>query len=223
MKIYCFASSSAGNCYLAMFESGYNVLLECGIPIQKIVTNLAKLKLTLNDINFCTLSHEHTDHAKAKNDLIKRGVKIIESDYLDYDIAVWAMPVNHGNTLCNAYSICSDNERLFFATDFISFKNNSDLKKILTTPFNKIMIECNFSDELIDKIEDFKKIRRQKNTHLSLNGCLTYLKNMNLNKCDEIFLMHLSDALSDELQMQSLVYSTTRIPTRICLKKGGFK
>lgn len=223
MKIYNFASSSSGNCYLARFNNGTNVLLECGIPIQKIVTNLAKLKLTLNDINFCTLSHEHADHAKAKNDLIKRGVKIIESDYLDYDVSVWAIPVNHGNAQCNAYIFNIDNERLLFVTDFINFINKEDLKKVLTIPFNKIMIECNFSDELIEKIEDFKKIRRQKNTHLSLNGCLTYLKNMNLNKCNEIFLMHLSDALSDELQMQSLVYSTTRIPTRVCLKKGGFK
>ncbi len=223
MKIYNFASSSSGNCYLARFNNRINVLLECGIGINLIVKKLLELNLTLNDISFCTISHDHKDHALSKKDLIKRGVKVIESDYLAGDILVNAIPVNHGNAKCNAYTFNIDNERLLFATDFINFINKEDLKKILTTPFNKIMIECNYSDELLEKIEDWSKIRRQKNTHLSLNGCITYLKNMNLNKCNEIFLMHLSDALSDELQMQSLVYSTTRIPTRVCLKKGGFK
>lgn len=223
MKIYNFASSSSGNCYLARFNNGTNVLLECGIPIKNIISNLSNLNLNLNDITLCTISHVHKDHSLSKSDLIKRGVKIVETDYLGNDLSIWAVPVNHGVTNCNAYIYSCDNEKLLFATDFISFIKKDDLKKVLTTPFNKVMIECNFSDELIDKIEDFKKIRRQKNTHLSLNGCLTYLKNMNLKKCDEIFLMHLSDALSDELQMQSLVYSTTRILTRICLKKGGVK
>lgn len=222
MKIYNFASSSSGNCYLARFNNGTNVLLECGIPIKNIISNLSNLNLNLNDIDACTISHVHKDHSLSKSDLIKRGVKVIESYYLANDILVNAIPVNHGNTQCNAYVFNIDNERLLFATDFINFINKEDLKKVLTTPFNKVMIECNFSDELIEKIDDLKKVKRQKNTHMSLQGCINYLTSMNLKKCDEIFLMHLSDALSDELQMQSLVYSTTRIPTRICKKLGGF-
>lgn len=221
MKIYNFASSSSGNCYLARFNNGTNVLLECGVPIKNIISNLSNLNLNLNDITLCTISHVHKDHSLSKSDLIKRGVKIVESDYLVNDLSIWAVPVNHGVTNCNAYIYSCDSEKLFFGTDFISFVNTSDLKKVLTTPFNKIMIECNFSDELIDKIEDFKKIRRQKNTHMSLQGCINYLTSMNLKKCDEIFLMHLSDALSDQYQMQSLIFSKTKITTRICKKLGG--
>lgn len=221
MKIYNFASSSAGNCYLARFNNKINVLLECGIGINLIIKKLLELNLTLNDISFCTISHEHKDHALSKKDLIKRGVKIIESDYLAGDILVNAIPVNHGNAKCNAYIIACDSEKLFFGTDFISFVNTSDLKKVLTTPFNKIMIECNFSDELIEKTADLKKVLRQKNTHMSLRGCIKYLTNMNLKKCNEIFLMHLSDGYADELQMQSLVYYETKIPTRICKRYGG--
>lgn len=221
MKIYVFGSSSVGNCYLARFENGKNILLECGISIKTIISKLMEIKLSLNDISFCILSHIHTDHSLAKDDLIKRGIRIVEYDYQDSDISVWSIPVNHGKTPCNAYIIACDSEKLFFGTDFISFVNTSDLKKVLTTPFNKIMIECNFSDELIEKTADLKKVLRQKNTHMSLRGCIKYLTNMNLKKCNEIFLMHLSDGYADELQMQSLIYYETKIPTRICKKLGG--
>ena len=222
MEIYNFASSSSGNCYLIIFKNNKKILLECGISINKIIAKLSDLSLNLNDIDACIVSHEHSDHSLSKKQLLKRGVRVIEDSVTTNEIAVKAIPVLHGETKCNAYIIQNEDEILFFATDFVKFCNLEDLKLVLSTNFNTIMIECNYLDSLLENASDSIKTKRQINTHLSLNGCLAYLSKMNLNNCKAIYLMHLSDKYSDELIMQAQVYSQTKLTTYVCKKNGGF-
>ena len=221
MNIYNFASSSLGNCYLVEFNNK-KILLECGISIGKIIAKLSDLSLNLNDIDMCILSHEHSDHSLSKKQLSKRGVRVIEDSIITNQIVVKAIPVLHGETKCNAYIIQNENEKLFFATDFVKFCNLEDLKLVLDTNFDTVMIESNYLDSMLENVGDNIKVKRQINTHLSLNGCLAYLNKMNLSNCKAIYLMHLSDKYSDELIMQARVYSQTKLMTYVCKKNGGF-
>ena len=154
--------------------------------------------------------------------LSKRGVRVIEDSIITNQIVVKAIPVLHGETKCNAYIIQNENEKLFFATDFVKFCNLEDLKLVLDTNFDTVMIESNYLDSMLENVGDNIKVKRQINTHLSLNGCLAYLNKMNLSNCKAIYLMHLSDKYSDELIMQARVYSQTKLMTYVCKKNGGF-
>ena len=79
MKVTMFASGSTGNSALVQM-SGYNILIDCGIPKKNIEENLNKNNLTLSDINFLLITHEHMDHIKSFNSLLKyEDIKILIS------------------------------------------------------------------------------------------------------------------------------------------------
>ena len=58
------SSSSSGNCLLVCSDN-CNILVDVGISMKKINTELEKINLTLNDINAILVTHEHIDHCKA--------------------------------------------------------------------------------------------------------------------------------------------------------------
>lgn len=70
MKITVYSSGSAGNCTLVQTKK-YNILVDAGIGIKSIESNLALSGLSLKEINILLITHEHTDHIKAFNSLLK--------------------------------------------------------------------------------------------------------------------------------------------------------
>lgn len=70
MKITVYSSGSAGNCTLVQIKK-YNILVDAGIGIKSIESNLALSGLSLKEINILLITHEHTDHIKAFNSLLK--------------------------------------------------------------------------------------------------------------------------------------------------------
>jgi phosphoribosyl 1,2-cyclic phosphodiesterase len=64
MDVWSIASGSSGNAYLV--RSGDTaVLLECGIPIKRITTFLAKVGVSPFDLTGVLLTHDHSDHTKS--------------------------------------------------------------------------------------------------------------------------------------------------------------
>ena len=79
MEFKSLASSSHGNAYIVEDEQT-RILLECGVS-HKQLQKLAGF--SLSDIKACLVSHEHKDHAKCVDELIKRGVV---GQYDGYDV-----------------------------------------------------------------------------------------------------------------------------------------
>ena len=76
MRFTALASSSAGNAYI-VDDSETRILLECGISHRK----LKQLSgFSLSQFSACLVSHEHKDHAKAVQELIKDGMTIYMSE-----------------------------------------------------------------------------------------------------------------------------------------------
>ena len=69
MKFYSFSSSSRGNCYYLSGQSDA-VLLDSGISARKIETTLAQID-TNTPLRGILLTHEHIDHIKSINTLVK--------------------------------------------------------------------------------------------------------------------------------------------------------
>jgi len=85
------ASSSAGNCHY-ISDGKTSLLLDCGIPIDKI---RIALDFKLSEVAGCLLTHEHKDHSKAFEDILKSRVQI----FALYSTIVACRPKNPACTM----------------------------------------------------------------------------------------------------------------------------
>ena len=70
MLVKVLASGSKGNTTLVSCRN-LNFLIDCGISKKRIVNALAKIDYNLDDINYIFLTHEHSDHIKGLDMVIK--------------------------------------------------------------------------------------------------------------------------------------------------------
>ncbi|MFV0288011.1 MAG: MBL fold metallo-hydrolase [Mycoplasmatales bacterium] len=70
MKLYSFASSSTGNCYLYIFGNT-KILVDIGISRKKLLEKLKDVNLSIEEIDEVILTHEHSDHIKGLEVLVK--------------------------------------------------------------------------------------------------------------------------------------------------------
>ena len=64
MDVWSIASGSSGNAYLVR-TGDTAVLLECGIPLRRITSFLAKVGVSPFDLAGVLLTHDHSDHTRA--------------------------------------------------------------------------------------------------------------------------------------------------------------
>ena len=86
MKYVSYSSGSDGNCALLKCEN-LNILIDIGISRKQIIENLEIDGLTLADINAILITHEHVDHIKALQVLIKESIPIYMSRGTFYSIS----------------------------------------------------------------------------------------------------------------------------------------
>lgn len=206
------ASSSHGNSYIVSDEKT-KLLIECGLPYKK----LQKLAgFSLSEFKACLLTHEHQDHAKSVQDLIERGMDVYMSfgtaEALEVEHAqiieameqfkigsfdVVAFPTFHDAKEPLGFLIksCVDGDILAFATDTVNLRYKFP-------GINILAIEANFDRTVLEKSEKLpdKTKDRITKTHMEIGVLCDYLKTLDLSKCREIHLLHLSDAMSREYE-----------------------
>ena len=82
-------------------------------------------------------------------------------------------------------------------------------------------VECNHISEKLSENIQIGNIpavvgHRGRRNHMSLDTVISMLQANDLSKCRHIFLLHLSDANSDERKMKDEVQKATGIPVTIC-------
>jgi len=232
MKFESLASSSHGNAYIVS-DSDTRILLECGVS-HKQLQKLAGF--SLSDIKACLVSHEHEDHAKCVDELIKRGMEV----YMSYGTAralenesatlienmeqfnVGSLDIVPFTTFHDAaeplgFLIKSriDGDVLAFATDTVNLRYKFPGLNILA-------IEANYDRKILDRCEKLpEKVRhRITNSHMEIETLCDYLRSLDLSECREIHLLHLSDAMSDEGSfMRKVLWSIPKgIEVKACEK-----
>lgn len=232
MKFESLASSSHGNAYIVS-DRDTRILLECGVSHKQ----LQKLSsFSLSDIKACLVSHEHKDHAKSVDELIKRGMEV----YMSYGTAqalendsvtliehmeqfnVGSLDIVPFTTFHDAaeplgFLIKSrvDGDVLAFATDTVNLRYKFPGLNILA-------IEANYDREILDRCEKLpEKVRhRITNSHMEIETLCDYLRSLDLSECREIHLLHLSDAMSNEGDfMRKVLWSIPKgIEVKACEK-----
>lgn len=210
MKFESLASSSAGNAYIVS-DNDTRILLECGISHKK----LQKLSgFSLSEFQGCLVSHEHKDHSKAVADLISRGMTVYMSqgtaEQLEAEGAeliehmeqfnIGSLDIVPFTTFHDAaeplgFLIKSrvDGDVLAFATDTVNLRYKFPNLNILA-------IEANYDKNILERCERMpEKVRhRITNAHMEIDTLCDYLRSLDLSKCREVYLLHLSDATSHE-------------------------
>lgn len=236
LKIDCFASGSSGNLY-RIDDGRTQILLECGIPFREIQQ---ALKFKVSDIAACLVTHEHKDHCKALKDMLLRGIPCYMSagtakvsgvgdnpavaTMSDKDVAfvgtwqITAFSTQHDAAEPLGFLLDNGTDRILYATDTYYLKYRFPACTVL-------MIECNHSYAIIDRRVadgslDKTLASRLVKSHFSLENLVEFLKANDLSQVREIYLIHLSDANSDEKLFQRTIAALTGKPVFVALKKG---
>jgi phosphoribosyl 1,2-cyclic phosphodiesterase len=210
LRFDALASSSSGNAYIVS-DRETRILLECGVSRQK----LQKLSgFSLSEFRACLVSHEHKDHAKSVGELISRGMEVymsagtaeaLEAEGVELienmeQFNVGSLDIVPFSTFHDAkeplgFLIKSrvDGDVLAFATDTVNLRYRFPGLNILA-------IEANYDKAILERCEKMpEKVRyRISNAHMEIDTLCEYLRELDLSKCREIHLLHLSDATSHE-------------------------
>lgn len=232
-------SGSSGNCYLVDINDT-KILLECGLTFKKIQK---ALNYRVSAIDFCLVTHEHMDHAKAVKDLMKAGVDCYMTKGTAEALEVsghrlkifknWAetkyKTTYVSNILIQPLRAIHDvrepvmyyiediktKESLLFATDtaFMAYKIPEDI--------NVLMIECNYVKKLIDERVDENEINvslrnRIAKNHMSLETVLEALDDVKMTRLKKVYILHLSDGNSDEKLIRDSIEKKLGIPVEVC-------
>lgn len=210
MNFTALASSSHGNAYIVS-DKDTRILLECGVSHKK----LKELSgFSLSQFAACLVSHEHKDHAKAVQELIKDGMTIymsegtadaLETDCVStiaameqfnvgsFDIVPFSTFHDAAEPLGFLIKSRADGDVLAFATDTVNLRYRFPGLNILA-------IEANYDKAILERCEKMpEKVKhRITNCHMEIDTLCDYLRTLDLSACREIHLLHLSDATSHE-------------------------
>lgn len=210
MTFTSLASSSHGNCYVVN-DGKTAILLECGISFRRLKKELG---FDLSAIRGCLVSHEHKDHAKSVMDMIKSGIEVFASEETaealnctlitpveaGVQFRIGSLEVMPFATFHDAegplgfliYS-WTDGDRLVFATDTVNIPYRFP-------GVNLLALEANYAAEILARCERMpdKVKHRVTNCHMEIETLCKYLQSLDLSQCRTVYLLHLSNAASNE-------------------------
>lgn len=241
MKLKVLGSSSKGNCYL-LEGKDETLILECGIRYKDI---LKGLDFNLKNVVGCLVTHEHKDHSKALQDLLKVGINVYTSmgtaraitkefysiethhrlKFIESEIqfkvggfTILPFQTQHDAAEPLGFLIQhSELGKMVFATDtyYIQYKFNG---------LNHILTECNYENSILEEnikngLIPMSLRNRLIKSHFSLENVKDFLKASDLKKVINIVLIHLSDSNSDPDIFKSEIENVTGKPVYIA-KEG---
>lgn len=215
MRFQSLASSSQGNAYIVSDDCTH-ILLECGVSHKKL-QQLCGFRTTALD--GCIVSHEHKDHSQCVEKILASGVPVYLSQgtaralelpekLLDLatemesgqQFTIGSLDILPFSTFHDAQEPLGfvmqsrvDGDILAFATDTVNLPYNFP-------GVNLLAVEANFQQDILDRCERMpeKTRRRVSNTHMEIDKLCECLRRMDLSRCREIYLLHLSAATSHE-------------------------
>lgn len=227
MELHVIGTGSQGNCYI-LGNKDEQLLIECGVKIAEIKK---AFNYDFSKLSGCILTHEHGDHNKALNDIIKEGIDVYaslgtlnESKITEYDHRCHVIESKKmfsvGNFRILPFDVKHDvAEPLGFIIEHKScgkvlFLTDTNYCKYKFPGLNNIIIEANFSKKIIKETfgentkNEYLKNRILRN-HFSIEDCMNMLEANDLSKVNNIVLIHLSDRNSDEKSFKKQVYDLT--------------
>lgn len=224
MKLTVLGSSSSGNCYL-LEGSKESLILELGIRFADIKK---ALNFDMSKVKGCLVSHRHGDHYKAVNDAMGNSLEVYASQGTFQDdsthhranvvkslesFTVGGFTIKPFDTQHDCYEplgfLIQHDElgKMLFATDTYYIKYKFD-------KLDHIMVECNYSNEILDKwvhagLVSKSREKRLRTSHMEIQNCKELVRVNNWHDLKTVVLLHLSDGNSDEALFKSEIETVT--------------
>jgi phosphoribosyl 1,2-cyclic phosphodiesterase len=88
-------SGSSGNALLLEAEDGL-FLVDCGLLWQDLKARAERAGFSLRGLRYVFITHEHTDHVRGLDSLVRRGVKVLASSGTLQALGIRGIPVEPG-------------------------------------------------------------------------------------------------------------------------------
>lgn len=244
MEFYCLGSGSNGNAYI--FKCGNEcILVECGFEYKKLCSKILNAGISVSDIKAVVCTHRHKDHTESLSNWVNSGFKVVAPENcftneelvaqnvccakngrkidLTENIKILAFDVNHDcDALGYIFHFKQSKERLLFINDtnYFDFPYRKQC-------FDYIFVECNHIRTMLNDIKIknehlVAKYERQANYHLSLAALKKFLRELNLSKTKQIYLMHGSRECCDKDLCRKVIALNFDVETYFCEEHGGF-
>ena len=234
LEITAHASGSTGNCY-TVTDGKATIMLDCGLPFAEI-KKLTGYKLP----DAVLVTHEHKDHSKAAAEFLRRGVDVYMTKgtaealglsghrlktvtpgtcaFIGENIHVRLFNTQHDAADPCGFTIDDGADRVLYATDTCYIPPNIGC-------FTKLMIECNYSADLLRGSYEAGMIGKGQfdrlvNCHFSLEKALKFLGASDLSHVKEIWLIHLSRRHANAGLFRHDIEKLTGKPVYVAGKRG---
>jgi len=230
MEFTAYRSSSYGNLYSA-WADGSGLLLEAGLPVRSITRQLG---FGLTRMAGCLLTHEHQDHAKGAQGLMRAGTDVyctegtaraaglsghrlhIVRPLEEFQIGPWSIlpfPTVHDSEEPVGFLLGAGGKRLLFAVD-------TGYLRYRFPGVTHLCVECNWIAPLLRErvlsgdLHGFvaSQIRRR---HMSLERLEEALRVNDLSSLEEIHLLHMSESNGDEERARSRIEGIAGVPAYV--------
>jgi len=225
MILQVLGTGSNGNCYLFSPEKGQRLIIDCGIDFKKVKQAIG---FNLDSVCGVLQTHSHGDHSKFTKEFLKSGMQVYMSSQNKKDLGIEShsiITVEHGKSFTIGdfrvmpFELKHDVYCLGYLIDHVEsgkfcLITDTYYCKYTFEGLNNIIIEANYSKEIIDKkygTDSDKEFLRNRilRSHFSLANCKDMLSANDLSKVNNIVLIHLSDTNSNEKQFVSEVAELT--------------
>lgn len=239
MKLTILGSNSAGNGYLLTSDKGTSLIIEAGVPFQKVNQALGG---DIERVAGVLITHEHGDHARYVKQYADRGLKLYTSAgtrealqqkdvALSYSHLWRTLDPNNPQThalgdgfLVRPFKVVHDAaEPLGFLlrhpeSGYVLFVTDTHYLNKRFPPIHNYIVECNYCEHILNENLVEGRVAgmvgdRVRNSHLSIQTLQQFLSVQDTSLTSRIVLTHLSDNNSDERLFASAIQKQTRTAT----------
>jgi phosphoribosyl 1,2-cyclic phosphodiesterase len=220
MNFHIVGTGSKGNCYI--LESKHSALIiDCGMSFMDVKKSI---DFQVEKIAGCIVTHQHGDHFKFVKEFTRHSIDVYANqstiEFANYTSNNFKTIQNKKTFIVGEFTIMPfdvehDVETFGFLIHhqdcgFVLFITDSVFCKYNFKNINHIVIESNYSDEIIDAKFGNKFVRdRVLNSHMEINQTVKTILSNDISAVGNIVLIHLSDSNSDEREFKNIVERQT--------------
>lgn len=217
MKLKVLGSGSSGNCYILENDTEA-LIIEAGVPFKDVKVALG---FNVRKIIGVITSHSHGDHAKYIHEYAKAGIAVI---------APWRTDNNIRGTLgtfkVRSFELVHDVPCYGFYIEHpqmgvLIYASDTEYIKWRFQNINHILVEANYSDDLIDnEASNREHVLRG---HMSLKTALDFISTNDNPALRNVVLIHLSDKNADSAEFLRKTKETVKYGADCFIAEKGLE